>query len=68
MLFFLIYWAFLIGGEEFADQGKLNPIIAMWLPNIVLFFVGMFLNVKIAKDIQNFKLPKIFNIKNSKTK
>ena len=67
LLFFLIYWAFLIGGEEFADQGKLNPILAMWLPNIVLFLIGLFLNIKIAKDIQNFKLPKIFSIKKNKS-
>ena len=66
LLFFLIYWAFLIGGEEFADQGKLNPILAMWLPNIVLFIVGMLLNIKIANDIQDFKLPRIFKIKKNK--
>ena len=38
--FFVIYWAFLIGGEELADRGFLAPWLAMWLPNIVLGISG----------------------------
>ena len=34
--FFIIYWVFLIGGEEFADRGLLSPALSMWLPNLVL--------------------------------
>lgn len=41
LLFFIIYWAFLIGGEELADRGLLNPALSMWLPNIVLGLIGL---------------------------
>ncbi len=37
--FFLIYWAFLIGGEELADRGVISPIIGMWSGNIVLLII-----------------------------
>ena len=52
LIFFLIYWAFLIAGENFADKGKINPILSMWLPNIVLFTIGIYLNVKIGDYIR----------------
>jgi lipopolysaccharide export system permease protein len=43
LLFFLVYWAFLIGGEKLADRAIMPPSIAMWLGNIVIFFVGIVL-------------------------
>ncbi len=42
MFFFLIYWIFLIGGEQFADRGYVDPILAMWSPNIVLFILAAY--------------------------
>ena len=41
--FFIIYWIFLISGEEFADRGLLSPALSMWLPNIVLGSLGIFM-------------------------
>ena len=40
--FFIIYWIFLISGEEFADWGFLSPAFSMWLPNLVLGPLGLF--------------------------
>jgi len=34
--FFVIYWAFLIGGEELADRGFITPWFSMWAANIVM--------------------------------
>ena len=55
LLFFIIYWAFLIGGEELADRGFLNPGLSMWLPNILLGFIGLCLCYCISneKNIMN---------------
>ena len=55
LLFFIIYWAFLIGGEELADRGLLNPSLSMWLPNIVLGIIGIYLcyTIKNEKNIIN---------------
>ncbi len=43
LLFFIVYWAFLIGGEELADRMYLNGAVAMWLPNIVIGVTGLIL-------------------------
>ena len=43
LLFFIIYWAFLIGGEELADRLYLSGALAMWLPNIVIGGAGIIL-------------------------
>ncbi len=48
--FFVFYWAFLITGEEFADRGELSPFIAMWMPNIVLGILGIYLCIQTAKE------------------
>jgi lipopolysaccharide export system permease protein len=41
LLFFIIYWAFLIGGEELADRMFLSGALAMWLPNVVIGVAGI---------------------------
>ncbi len=53
--FFIIYWMFLIGGEEFADRGLLSPVLSMWLPNIVL---GIFGCLICYMQIYDFKIIK----------
>lgn len=45
LFFFIIYWAFLIGGEQLADSGSLRAIWAMWLPNIFVGGAGIILNI-----------------------
>ncbi|MCD6097506.1 LptF/LptG family permease [bacterium] len=39
--FFVIYWAFLIGGEELADRGIISPVVAMWTANLLLLILGV---------------------------
>ncbi len=36
LIFFAIYYVLLIGGENFAESGRLSPFLGMWLPNILL--------------------------------
>jgi lipopolysaccharide export system permease protein len=43
LIFFLLYYIFLIGGEELADVAIIPPFWAMWTPNIVLSLVGIYL-------------------------
>ncbi len=38
--FFLIYWAFLIGGEEIADRNIISPAVGMWSGNIVMLIIS----------------------------
>lgn len=46
LLFFLIYWASLIGGEKLADRGLVSPFIGMWIANILLGLFGLYLMFK----------------------
>lgn len=41
IVFFLVYYVFLIGGEKLADRRIVTPWLAMWLADIILFFVGV---------------------------
>lgn len=43
ILFFLVYYVFLIGGEELADMVIIPPFWAMWTPNILLLLIGVYL-------------------------
>ncbi len=42
-LFFVLYWAFLIGGEQLADRRMVSAAWAMWSPNIVMGAFGIIL-------------------------
>ena len=48
--FFLLYWAFLIGGEKLADRGLLSPFWGMWSANILLGILGVYLTVRVGKE------------------
>jgi lipopolysaccharide export system permease protein len=41
--FFLIYYLFLVGGEELADRGLVPPLVAMWAANVLLAGCGAWL-------------------------
>ncbi len=46
--FFLVWWICLIGGEKLADRGVVDPWLAMWFPNMITMFFGVWLNVQIV--------------------
>jgi lipopolysaccharide export system permease protein len=48
--FFLLYWAFLIGGEKLADRGFFEPWIGMWAANIILGVLGVYLTFRTARE------------------
>jgi lipopolysaccharide export system permease protein len=48
--FFLFYWACLIGGEKLADRGELSPFVGMWVANIILGILGVFLVWRTARE------------------
>jgi lipopolysaccharide export system permease protein len=45
LFFFIIYWAFLIGGEQLADADLLPAFWAMWIPNFVIAGAGIILTI-----------------------
>lgn len=48
--FFLIYYIFLIGGEEMADRNIVSPVIGMWTPNAVLGIFGGYLTLHSVRE------------------
>ena len=41
--FFLLYYILLIGGEELADRNQVSPEAGMWIPNLVLLTLALYL-------------------------
>jgi lipopolysaccharide export system permease protein len=50
LIFFLVYWAFLIGGEKLADRGLLSPLLGVWSANIFLGVFGILIMIKSARE------------------
>jgi lipopolysaccharide export system permease protein len=50
ILLFIVYWAFLIGGEDIADRGFVSPFWAMWSANILMGVVGLYLNYVVVTE------------------
>lgn len=60
LLFFLLYYVFLIGGEELADAALIAPFWAMWTPNILLGIIGIYLIYYTTYEQRILKLPRFF--------
>jgi len=50
LLFFLIYWIFIIAGEQLADRGYVSPFIAMWIANFLVGAGGIYLMNKSVRE------------------
>jgi len=50
ILFFLVYYVCLIGGEKLADRGFTSPFLAMWAPNLVFGVFAIVLLRKAARE------------------
>jgi len=48
--FFVLYWAFLISGEELADRGYISAFLAMWSANIIIGALGIYIMIKSTKE------------------
>lgn len=60
VLFFLVYWIFLIGGEDLADSAVIpfiTPGVAMWTPNVLLTVVGLLLMRSAVREGTPLQLP-----------
>ncbi len=48
--FFLFYWACLLQGEQLANRGFIAPWFGMWVANIVIGVIGVYLTYRIARE------------------
>jgi lipopolysaccharide export system permease protein len=47
--FFIVYYLFLVAGEQLADRGYVPPTLAMWAANLVLGGLGIYLTLRAAE-------------------
>jgi len=58
LVFFMLYYLLLSAGSVFGESGRLPPIAAVWMPNLVMAAVGVFLFVRMAQERPlRFDLP-----------
>ena len=65
--FFILYWSLLTIGEFMGDEGKINPALSMWLGNIFIGIISIFLFYISSIGNANFS-QQIISIKKLLTK
>ena len=50
LLVLLIYYLLLISAEALGKSGNIPPLVSMWIPNILLGFLGIYLFVNASKE------------------
>jgi lipopolysaccharide export system permease protein len=58
IVIFIIFYVINVGTENMAWAGKLNPYLAAWIPNIILFPFGVWMTYKALTDSQLFDSEK----------
>jgi len=48
--FFLLYYVFLIGGEEMADRNQVSAVVGMWTPNAILMIISLYLTLHTVRE------------------
>ncbi|MFQ5864417.1 MAG: LptF/LptG family permease [bacterium] len=61
-LFFVLYWACLIGGETLADRQIISPFLAMWSPNILVGAGGIILILRSVRVTTFIRWPAISSL------
>ena len=61
--FFIVYYIFLIGGEDMADRNIVSPFIGLWTPNLILLIIGLYLTLHTVREQTPFRFPKLFRKK-----
>ncbi len=51
LLFFVMYWALMIGGEKIARQAMVAPAVAVWAPDVLIGAAGMFMLYRLNHSI-----------------
>lgn len=63
LVFFLAYYLLLSAGWVFGEAGVYPPVIGMWVPNIVMGGIGLFLLVRTANE-RPIKIDSFLNLFN----
>lgn len=50
LIAFLMYYLLLSAGLVFSEAGNMSPVVGMWMPNVIMGGLGIFLLVRTAND------------------
>jgi len=53
---FFVYWATMIAGEELADRLRMDPVLAMWAPNMIMGAIGIWISYVVTRERRVFNL------------
>jgi lipopolysaccharide export system permease protein len=59
-IIFIIFYVFIVFGEEFGDKGTINPDFSMWITTVVFFFIGLVL-IHVARKEKSFDVMVLWN-------
>ena len=45
------YYVMIINGEKLAASGRIDPIVGMWGPNVILLVLGIYLLIRANRDV-----------------
>lgn len=62
LLVIVVYYLFLVGGEQLADRGVISPFTAMWAPNAFFGILGGYLTLRSLHEGNPVPLPDIRNL------
>ncbi len=57
LVIILVYYVFLIAGEQLADRGLVPPALAMWAPNILIGALGVHLMIRSIREGNPVPMP-----------
>ncbi|RXM52905.1 MULTISPECIES: LptF/LptG family permease [unclassified Chryseobacterium] len=58
IVIFIVFYVINVGVENMSWSGKMNPYLAAWLPNLILFPFGVWMTYKALTDSQLFDAEK----------
>ena len=53
----VLYYVLLSWGETWAEEGRLPPALAIWLPNLVLLLLGIWAFLRSARERGRWRVP-----------
>jgi lipopolysaccharide export system permease protein len=53
--FFIFYYVLMQLGDKYAKEGLIPVIVGVWMPNLVLLVIGLFLMRKASNDARLFE-------------
>ncbi len=58
-LIFVFYYICLVTGEQLGDRGTVAPWLAMWAPNILFGYIGLYLVVSSTRNVTTLDLSRL---------